>query len=49
MLTDKFIEQSQGKGQSNIISLEATVPAVAGGGSKFIFEIKMPKHLTPLS
>jgi site-specific DNA recombinase len=37
-LTDKFIEQSQGNGQSNIISLDATVPAVAGGGSKLIFE-----------
>ena len=39
MLTDKFIEQSQGNGQSNVISLDATVPAVAGGGSgKLIFE-----------
>jgi hypothetical protein len=38
MLTDKFIEQSQDNGQDNIISLEATVPAVAGGGSKLIFE-----------
>jgi hypothetical protein len=38
MLTDKFMEQSQGNGQSNIISLDATVPAVAGGGSKLIFE-----------
>ena len=38
MLTDKFVEQSQDKGQDNIISLEATVPAVAGGGSKLIFE-----------
>ncbi len=38
MLTEKFIEQSQDNGQDNIISLEATVPAVAGGGSKFIFE-----------
>src|SRR6266478_1950234 len=38
MLADKFIEQSQGKDQSNIISLDVTVPAVAGGGSKLIFE-----------
>jgi hypothetical protein len=38
MLTDKFIEQSQDNGQDNIISLEATVPAVAGGGSKLLFE-----------
>jgi len=39
MLTDKFVEQSQDKGQDNIISLEATVPAVPGGGSgKLIFE-----------
>jgi site-specific DNA recombinase len=38
MLTEKFIEQSQDNGQDNIISLEATVPAVAGGGSKLIFE-----------
>src|SRR5467141_4132578 len=39
MLTDKFIEQPQDNGQDNIISLEATVPAVPGGGSsKFIFE-----------
>ena len=37
-LTDKIIEQSQGNGQSNIISLDATVAAVAGGGSKLIFE-----------
>jgi site-specific DNA recombinase len=36
-LTDKFIEQSEDHGQG-IISLEATVPAVAGGGSKLIFE-----------
>src|SRR6266478_1770009 len=27
MLTDKFVEQSQDNGQSNIISLDATVPA----------------------
>jgi len=39
MLTDKFVEQSQDKGQDNIISLEATVPAVPEGGSgKLIFE-----------
>jgi hypothetical protein len=38
MLTEKFIEQSQDNGQDNIISLEATVPAVAGGGSKLLFE-----------
>src|SRR6267142_1858756 len=39
MLTEKFIEQSQGNGQDNIISLEVTVPAVSGGGSgKLIFE-----------
>jgi hypothetical protein len=39
MLTDKFVEPSQDTGQDNIISLEATVPAVPGGGSgKLIFE-----------
>jgi site-specific DNA recombinase len=38
MLTDKFVEQSQDNGQDNIISLEATIPAVAGGGIKLIFE-----------
>ena len=39
MLIDKFVEQSQDKGQDNIISLDATVPAVAGGASsKLIFE-----------
>jgi hypothetical protein len=39
MLTGKFIAQSQGNGQDNIISLEATVPAVPGGGSsKLILE-----------
>jgi len=38
-LIDKFVEQSQDKGQDNIISLEATVPAVPGGGSsKLVFE-----------
>jgi hypothetical protein len=38
-LRDKFVEQSQDDGQDNIISLEATVPAVLGAGSsKFIFE-----------
>ena len=37
-LTDKFIEQSQDNGQDNIISFDATVPAVLGGGSgKLIF------------
>jgi hypothetical protein len=37
---DKFVEQSQDTGQDNIISLEATVPAVPGGGSsKLIFEV----------
>jgi hypothetical protein len=50
MLTEKFIEQSQDNGQDNIISLEATVPAVAGGGSKLLFEDQnVKKHLTPLS
>jgi hypothetical protein len=44
MLTDKFVEQSQDKGQDNIISLEATVPAVPGGrSSKLIFEDKNAK------
>ena len=44
MLTEKFIEQSQGNGQDNIISLEVTVPAVSGGGSsKLIFEDKNAK------
>src|SRR5712675_1800473 len=33
MLTDKFTERSQDSGQDNIISFEATVPAVPGGGS----------------
>jgi hypothetical protein len=38
-LTDKFVEQSQDNGQSKIISLEANVPHLPGGGSsKFIFE-----------
>ena len=37
-IRDKFVEHSQDNGQDNIISLEATVPAVAGGGSKLIFE-----------
>jgi site-specific DNA recombinase len=39
MLTDKFVHQSRDNGQDNIISLEAIVPAVAGGGSgKLVFE-----------
>ena len=39
MLTDTFAEPSQDKGQDNIISLEATVPAAPGGGSgKLVFE-----------
>jgi site-specific DNA recombinase len=39
MLTDTFAEPSQDDGQDNIISLEATVPAAAGGGSgKLVFE-----------
>src|SRR6266851_770610 len=38
MLTENFIEQSHDNGQDSIISLEATVPAVAGGGSKLVFE-----------
>jgi len=38
-LTDKFVEQSEDNGRDNIISLEAKVPTVPGGGSsKFIFE-----------
>jgi site-specific DNA recombinase len=39
MLTDKFVHQSWDNGQDKIISLEATVPAVTGGGSgKLVFE-----------
>jgi DNA invertase Pin-like site-specific DNA recombinase len=39
MLTDKFMHQSRDNGQDKIISLEATVPAAAGGGSgKLVFE-----------
>jgi site-specific DNA recombinase len=39
MLTDTFVEPSRDKDQDNIISLEATIPAVAGGGSgKLVFE-----------
>jgi hypothetical protein len=43
MLTDKF-EQSRDNGRDNIISLEAKVPTVPGGGSsKLIFEDKNAK------
>jgi len=43
-LTDKFVEQSQDNGQDNIISLEAAVPAVPGGGSsKLVFEDEIAK------
>jgi site-specific DNA recombinase len=39
MLTDQLVQPSQDTGQDNIISLEATVPAVLGGGSgKLIYE-----------
>ena len=39
MLTDQLVQPSQDTGQDNIISLEATVPAVPGGGSgKLIYE-----------
>jgi hypothetical protein len=39
MLTDTSVEPSQDKDQDNFISLEATIPAVAGGGSgKLVFE-----------
>jgi site-specific DNA recombinase len=38
-LTDTSLEPSQDKDQDNIISLEATIPAVAGAGSgKLVFE-----------
>src|ERR1700676_1863439 len=38
-LTDTVAEPSRHDGQDNIISLEATVPAAAGGGSgKLVFE-----------
>jgi site-specific DNA recombinase len=46
VLTDKFVEPSQDKGQDNIISLEAAVTAAPGGGSgKLVFED--PKGKTP--
>jgi site-specific DNA recombinase len=39
VLTDTFVDPSQGKGQDTIISLEVTVPAAPGGGSgKLVFE-----------
>jgi site-specific DNA recombinase len=43
-LRGKFVEQAQDNGQDNIISLEATVPAVPGGGSsKLVFEDQSAK------
>ena len=39
ILTDKFVEQSQGNGQDTIISLEATIPSMPGSESgKLVFE-----------
>jgi DNA invertase Pin-like site-specific DNA recombinase len=39
ILTGKFVEPSQDNGQDTIISLEATIPSMPGGGSgKLVFE-----------
>jgi site-specific DNA recombinase len=49
MLIDAFAEPSQDIGQDNIIVLEATVPAVAGGGSgKLVFEDQDSKTPDPV-
>ena len=49
MLIDTFVESSQDNGQDNIISLEATVPAAPGGGSrKLVFEGQDAKTPDPV-